>query len=324
MKKILILLALTLLFGGCDDTTQSTQNNSNNANNINNINNNNPCGDVGGAPYNYAISEIYMPVASTEGIGVDLDGDDFIDNKLANLIQSLLSISPDFDMNGPLADSLAKGTTAILMRMWVDTFTTPGDGNVSCTIYEGSYTGSTPETMFDGSDHFAIDPSGTNTPTLCGRLYGAGVTELGPGTVTVNIPISETDSISLDLVHAQIKGISSATSLSDFVIAGAVDPAKLRDEILPAFVDDINNAITDDPEGSQDILNSFDNNCSAEIPGCESLTDCVADGIISLKELQCNETVNIILTPDVTLDGHDYVSLGVRIQGVSAIIDNID
>ncbi len=323
MKNLLALLILTLGVIGCDDSSSTSGNNGNNTS-TNNINNNNPCGDIGGSAYSYAISEIYMPEAPTEGIGVDLDGDDFIDNKLANLLQSLLSSSPDFDMNGPLAEALAKGNTAILMRLVVETFSTPGDGDISGTIYEGSYSGSTPETMFDGTGHFAIEAGSVESPTLCGRLYGAGITELGPGTVTVNIPISDTDSISLPIHYAQINGISSEDALSNFVIAGAVDPVQLRDEILPAFVDDINAAINDDPEGSQFVLDTFDNNCNPEITGCESLTDCVEDGSISLKELQCNDTINIILTPDVTLDGHDYVSLGVRVQGVKAIIDNVD
>jgi hypothetical protein len=321
MKIFILLFTFLALFTSCDDDSSNTT--TNNTNNINNINNQNTCGDIGGTAFDYAFSEIYIPVTSSENIGIDLDGDGVIDNKLGNLMQTLISSAPEFDMNGAMQENINEGTTAILARLVVEKFTTPGDGDISGTIYKGSFTGDSTETIFNGDGEFLIDEESLNTPTLCGRVYGAGVTELGPGMVTVTFPISDTDTLLIHLNHAQMKGITSEDGWNDMIIAGAISPSEIRDSLLPAFVDEINETIQNDPQGSTFITETFDNSCNAEIEGCSDLTECISDGIITLQELQCNDTINIILTPDVTIDGVDYVSMGVRVQAVKAIISNL-
>jgi hypothetical protein len=159
--------------------------------------------------------------------------------------------------------------------------------------------------------------------TLCGRVYGAGMLQAGPGNVTLSLPINETQTISLVLHHASMEGIASADGWQDMVIAGAVLPDDLKNSIIPNYVDNVNEEIQQDPQGSQFILNTFDNHCSPDIAGCAGHADCAADGIITATELMCNSTINTILTPDVTIQGTAYVSFAVRVQAAHADITNL-
>lgn len=316
MKKILFALTAALLLSSCDDDS-TTNNDSNN----NNVNNNNICGNVGGTSYTYAINEIYIPTNPAEQIGLDLDGDGNVDNKLSNLMQSLLSTSNEFAVNPVIAQSLENGDMAVLANLMVENFT--GDNNISATLMEGSFTGDSTETMYNGTGEFSTDTASPTSATLCGRVYGNGFLDLGPGDVNFSIPISDTVTLDVTLHHAVIQGTASSEGWSDVIIAGAVSPTEIRDEILPAFVDNVNNDIQSDPEGSQFILDTFDNQCSNEYDGCEDLSDCVSDGVITLTELRCNGTVNIVLNPDITINGVDYVSLGLRVSAVKAVITNL-
>ncbi|MDA3863542.1 MAG: hypothetical protein PF689_06690 [Deltaproteobacteria bacterium] len=317
MKVYLFIISFLLIaaVAGCDDTTSSD----NNANNINNINNSD-CENPGGSAYDYIISDIRVPVSSSEQIGLDLDGDDLIDNKLGNLMQSLISSSPEFNINESIAASLAKGETVALVRTMVDDFS--GDGTISSTFYEGEFTGDSTEILFNGEGTFIIDTESVNTTTLCGYIYGAGLTKLGPGNVSLRLYVSESQQFDIVLHHALVSGgTTSPTEWTDMIIAGAVDPEEIKGTIIPAFVDNINQEITNEPENNQFILDNFDGNCNAELPECAEIDDCIADGVITENELKCNQMIETILIPDVEIEGKSYVSVGIKVQAVRAIIE---
>ncbi len=314
MSRLFILssLLVAFLFWGCDEESPShtTANNPTD-----------PCGEIGGEDHYYAVREVYIPVGTSEEIGADLDGDDFVDNKLANLYQSLISSSPDFAIiSDSLNELLASGKEAILFRLRTEAFTGLGDADVSGTFYRSMYTGDATETMFDGTGTFAIQADEPNHPTLCGRLYGGGITELGPGRVTLTLPISDSQELVLELVHAQIVARSTPEEVTNMVLSGAMDPRKIREELLPAFVDDLNDAVISTPEESTFLLDTFDGTCDTTLPQCGAVTTCTTDGYISLEELQCNSTLNIILSPDVTIEGKEYVSFGVRLTAAKALL----
>jgi hypothetical protein len=105
------------------------------------------------------------------------------------------------------------------------------------------------------------------------------------------------------------------------IIAGAVDPEEIKGTIIPAFVDNINQEITNEPENNQFILDNFDGNCNAELPECAEIDDCIADGVITENELKCNQMIETILIPDVEIEGKSYVSVGIKVQAVRAIIE---
>ncbi|MBN2725087.1 MAG: hypothetical protein JXR95_13555 [Deltaproteobacteria bacterium] len=319
MKTINFIIFFVLIFSviSCDDSSNST----NNTSTLNNLNNSAICGNVGGESYTYVISEIYIPSNPAENVGADLDGDGFVDNKLANLMQSLLSTSSDFSINPVLAETIEKGDTAILANLKIEDFT--GDNSISATLIEGSFTGTDLGTMFSGNGVFSVDTQSPTSATLCGRVYGNGYLDMGPASVDFSLPVSDTQTVNITLHNAVLQGTASEEEWTDIIIAGAVEVAAIRDSVLPAFVENVNDDILDDPEGSQFILDTFDNQCSSEYSGCDDLSECVDDGVITLTELKCNGTVNIVLTPDITIDGVDYVSLGLKVQAVKAVIDNL-
>jgi hypothetical protein len=112
-------------------------------------------------------------------------------------MQSLISSSPEFNINESIAASLAKGETVALVRTMVDDFS--GDGTISSTFYEGEFTGDSTEILFNGEGTFIIDTESVNTTTLCGYIYGAGLTKLGPGNVSLRLYVSESQQFDIVL-----------------------------------------------------------------------------------------------------------------------------
>ncbi len=314
MKKTLGCMILSVLVWGC---------NSGNSGKTGNQNNQlpNPCGNVGGTSHGYVLTDIYVPRNLAEGVGMDFDNNGAVDNKLASLMGLLLSESSDFEINTRLAASIAEGKLVVLSRIMADNFT--GDPSLSVSLFPGSFTGANPADIFDGTGTFEWDTESQNVGTLCGRVYGAGMLQAGPGSVTLQLPVSDDLRLSIVLHHARMQGIASADGWDDMIIAGLVLPEDLKDSIIPNYVDNVNHEIQSDPAGSQFILNTFDNRCSDDIPGCAGNPGCVADGIITEAELKCNSIINTILTPDVTLDGQQYVSFGIRVQAARASITNL-
>ena len=316
MKKHLApILALVVLAAvACDPDSKG-----NNGNNTNQLPN--PCGNVGGAPYEYVISDIYVPESLAEGVGVDFDDNGSIDNKLSSMMSLLLSESSEFAINDSLDEGIANGTVIVLGRILTQSFT--GDPGVSVSLFRGAYTGVYTADILSGTGTFTWDPAEPNVGTLCGRIYGAGMTQAGPGDITLSLPVNENMQLSLVLHHARLEGITSAEGWTDMVLAGAVLPDDLKNTIIPNYVDNVNADIAADPEGSRFILDTFDDACSTELAGCAGNPDCAADGVITEAELRCNSIINTILTPDITIGGVQYVSFGIRLQAVPADITNL-
>jgi hypothetical protein len=281
--------------------------------------------NAGGVSYDYVISEVYIPGSLTEaqanGIGMDLDDNGSIDNKLAALMKLLLDESDEFEINSIIADQIRDGGVILLNRLKIDDFT--GDGEIMGTFVEGEMVGSATENLYSGDGHFTMDATSEYKTSLCGRIYGAGVMELS-GSVVLNLPLTLGTVITLTVEHAQVKGQVTDAGWTDVILAGGVQLDEVIDKILPSFVDNVNDEISSNRAGSQFIIDTFDNNCSTEIEGCANNVECVSDEIITETELKCNSIVNTVLTPDVTIEGEDFISFGVRIQGVKAIIDNGD
>jgi len=314
MKTVLALsLVLALLAAACDPDGGKSTNNTNQLPN--------PCGDVGGAPYEYVLSDIYVPESLAEGVGRDFDGNGSIDNKLSSMMSLLLSESREFAINDSLDEGIANGTVVVLGRIMTQSFT--GDPGVSVSIFRGTYTGEYTADILSGSGTFTWDPEEPNVGTLCGRIYGAGITQAGPGDITLSLPVNENMQLSLVLHHARLEGITSADGWTDMVLSGAVLPEDLKDTIIPNYVDNVNADIAADPAGSQFILDTFDNRCSTELAACVANPDCASDGVITETELRCNSIINTILTPDITVEGVQYVSFGIRLQAVRADITNL-
>ncbi len=317
MKKIVICL-ISFWMLACSDGggTGNANNGSNNETPLPN-----PCGDVGGSAYEYVITDIYVPRSLTEGVGVDYDGNGSVDNKLANLMGALLNESSEFEINGRLDDAIARGELVVLGRLLANNFT--GDASVAASVFEGDFTGADPAAIPAGTGTFTRDEQSTNAGTLCGRIYGAGMLQAGPGDVNLSLPVNDTLTLTLTLHHARMQGVASPDGWQDMVIAGLARPEDLKNSIIPNYVDNVNEEIQSDPQGSQFILDTFDNRCSPDIAGCAGHPDCAADGVITATELTCNSTINTILTPDVTVDGISYVSFAVRVQAAHADITNL-
>lgn len=316
MKKNLVRMVCLLFFACSNNSGSNSSSNNNNGNPLPN-----PCGDVGGSSYEYVITDIYVPRSLTEGVGVDYDGNGSVDNKLANLMGALLNESSEFEINDRLDNAIAQGELVVLGRILANNFT--GDSTVAISLFEGDFTGTDPADIARGTGTFVRDEQSPNVGTVCGRIYGTGILQAGPGDVTLSLPVNATQTISLILHHTRMEGITSPEGWQDMILAGAVLPDDLKNSIIPNYVNNVNQEIQNDPQGSQFILNTFDNRCSPDIAGCAGHADCAADGVITATELMCNSTINTILTPDVTIQGVAYVSFAVRVQAVRADITNL-
>ena len=291
-----------------------------------------------GENFDYIIDELYIPTNATEArsIGVDIDGDGDIDNKLGQ-IMSL--IPADEDPNVAIAESIAEGSIIILGRLVVDAGFPPTDDCVTFQIFQGdTESGDATEDNLTGTGSALIDPSADRDLFLSGTIT-ANYLEAGPSSITISIAIADVFlDITLDRAQALSEGTVDADGWEDVMIGGGISQDTMVSDLLPTITDWLNGDIRDDPDGSvwEFVRDSIDCACDNTIEGCEQVVnqegECVcwtppddpADPV-SVTELLCNPLLATALRPDVDIDDDqipDLLSLGIRVSAISITIAN--
>ena len=296
------------------------------------------CSLSDGDEYDYIMDELYIPTNATEArsIGVDIDGDGDIDNKLGQ-IMSL--IPADEDPNVAIAENIAEGDIIILGRLVVDAGFPATDEAMAFQIFQGDTdSGDATEDNLTGTGSALIDPSADRSLHLCGTITG-NYLEAGPSQITITMSLAGINlDITLDRAQAISEGTVDADGWEDVMIGGGISQDTMVTNLLPAIVDWLNGDIRDDPDGSvwEFVRDSVDCACDNTIEGCEQVVnqegECVcwtppddpADPV-SVTELMCNALLATALRPDVDIDGDqvpDLLSLGIRVSAISITIAN--
>ncbi len=277
----------------------------------------------------FLVSAYVVPTSSTEAkdMGVDLDGDGTIDDKLGSIV-SLFGYpeeQEDYDANAELAKTLAAGQMLLVLRVFPD-----GDGpdndQMLVQVLEGRVYDATP--LFDGSDRVALAPDADPENALCGARQDWRY-ESNPSRARFPLPLdlSRGGFLWMTMDRLLVSGGVDAAGWPDITVGGGLSRDALEQEFFPWWADLLNARIAADPEGGSATwgLEWFENNCEETIDGCDPLPDgCAEDGVISVDEIRCNALLDSALHPDVDLfdedPSNDLMSVGVRLSAVPVTV----
>ena len=291
-----------------------------------------------GDNYDYIISQLVLPESSSDEIGVDLDGDGTIDNKLGALLSLVPSDPGTASPNEAVDASIQNGSIVMLGRLVVSDWTS--DEAMAVQVFQGDTTDATEDNFDVGNNNASIAPDFDRTLHLCGELT-SGYVEAGPSDLVISLTFGGID-LNITLNKAQVVAMESPMTEDDWtdvMIGGGVSKETINNDIIPVVVDFLNEETIADPEGGVGsfVTGSLDGDCSSVPEGCESVVagegECAVwdpntepDGpVITETEIRCSNLFATALKPDVDSDGDgekDLVSLGVMVSAVSITIDN--
>lgn len=258
----------------------------------------------------------------------DLDGNGVKDNALGQVL-GILS-GQGFDVQGSLDEAVAQGTIILLYDLQTPDFTTAAGAGLSILLGDNP----NPPACTDANDlvcgnHLegdAVFEIAAGSPTdagVDGKIAG-GVFNGGPGNFTLQIALAGSDPISLDLIGARAKATGiTPDGIGEVLLAGAISEDQLNGEVLPAIHAQLGPIIEEDC----DIANmTIDNPCGCVDTGetIISFFDDDMDCGVTLDEIKNNGLIQSVLSPDVTIDGVDALSLTVSTTAVGATFPGID
>ena len=287
-----------------------------------------------GDNYDYIVNKMVIPTSRTESkqIGVDLNGDQVIDNKLGEIISTLIGNS-DTDVNASLQEGIDNGSFILLGRLVVNSW--PSDDTVAAQIFPGDTdSGDATEDNLTGSGCALVSSGADRSLKLCGSIANNYLTA-GPSDLQIAITFGGLNlTVTLQRAQAKSEGEVTETAWNDVQIGGGISKDEIDNKLLPALVDWLNEAIVEDPTGdlAGTVLEMLDGKCSSSVPGCEDVVpgegDCAEwdpqnpqGDPISITEARCNSTLDTVLQPDVHIDGgEDLLSLGVKVSAIGVTI----
>jgi hypothetical protein len=276
----------------------------------------------------YVTDSVLVPTTSNEvqtyGMDIDSDqpdGDQGIDNQLGSVLAALATMN--FDVQGTVNKSVDQGSIILLADYQTTAFDSASRSGLQ--LYLGD--NPTPPACTDANDTVCrhhLDGNGmftvaTDSPTnaLVSGPVVNGVFQGGPGTLTLQIALSQGAPINLNLIGARAElRMTTATDIGDGKVAGAIAKSDIDTQILPAVQVQLADTIT------MDCPNPVPPNCGCD-PGSTgenilSTFDANDDCQITVPELQSDPLISGFLMPDVTIDGVDALSIGLKFTAVGA------
>jgi len=295
--------------------------------------------DPAGTDTTWMVDTLLMPTSASEAtqLGLNLDGDELgrKDNALGQIMAALAGAAGEsFNINETIDESVRSGTLLLLVRMKATALTTAT--GVGMWVYLGE--NESPAACVDENDMVCglhLDGAGSadikaSSPTdalvvgdnIAGRFEG------GPGTLSLELALTDGAPISVELIGARaIATIASdGATLSNGIIAGAITDSDLQGEVLPAVHSALTDSIAEDCTGTVPDC-CEDGSTGATIVGL--FDNAPADCAVSLEEVKESNLIKSLLTPDVDLldaggnynplsDGEkDSLSLGVGFTAIS-------
>jgi hypothetical protein len=276
-----------------------------------------------GPHYQYVMKELKIATSNNDAraYGLDLNGDGMIDNNLGMVFGTLQGHGLGVD--GTAREALVRGGISLLADLQTTDFVTSEVAGI--TTYLG--TDPSPAPCLDparietcgqqllGTGHFAIERGSESD-------VGAAPIEDNELVATmdvlpVEIALDPTVPLRLDLYGARVR----FTRLSDSGFVGVLGGAIVKDDIDRVIV----------PQAHHEIERIVGAECGQPDPtatcGCiggsradilKDLFDENHDCEISLEEVQRNNLLQALLSPDVRVNGQDSLSFGVGVEFVRA------
>lgn len=291
-------------------------------------------GDGGGTPtgehYKYVAKEVQVPERASDPAaqGLDIDGDGMVDNQLGRAIATLGTALSNPTLASAAVDaSVADGTIIILADFQTPDFQNADTAGLQVLLGANPTPAACtnpadPATCgqhLNGSASFEISADSPSDALLTGPLVN-GTFKGGPGTVTLQIALSEGGVINLDLIGARVEGTGISATGGSFKVGGAVTETDFDTMVLPGIKGAIVDPLIEACGGG-----------AAPTCGCEtgssgatvlSLLDENDDCEVTVQEIKDNEIVGGLLKPDVEINGESAISIGVVAVTTGATFTN--
>ena len=291
--------------------------------------------DPSGTNHTYVVSNVDVPSNGSEAtaLGLDIDEKDNdsnmgIDNQLGMVLGNIAAIAPSFNVQGSIDEQVDTGGIILLTNILAKELV--NSSGVGMSVYLGA--NPNPAACADANDtvcrkhlaggaSFEIDASSPDDASLSGKIV-AGKFTGGPGTVTLQIALSEGMPIDLPLqmAKAELTGIT-ATGIGGGKIGGAILKTDLETKVYPAIAATIRSSFTEDCPGSNPNGN----------PPCDCMAGSTGTTLQSTFDktpkdcmISDSEVVGFIgglVSADIDTDADgmaDAVSLGVGVKAVAA------
>jgi hypothetical protein len=287
-----------------------------------------------GPHYGYVADTVVVPRNNAEAreIGLDLNGDKTIDNQLGMVLGTLAG--QGFEVQTTLDEAVDAGSIILLLDLQTPDFASTTGAGLSIKLGDSDTAMPTPCTdptmpatcgkHLDGTGVFTIDAGSPADAGVEGKIAG-GVFTGGPGEIKLQIALADADPIDLSLIGARAKATGiTEDGISEVILAGAITQSQLDTEVIPNIQAQLPPIIAEDCDPA------------AGPPECGCLANSTGDTIISLfdtspkdcevtvEEIKTNSLIQSLLAPDVTIDGQDALSLGLKVSAVGASFPGID
>ncbi len=274
-------------------------------------------------PYRYyVVDKITVPTSTADAmqVGLDLDGNGTVDNKLGSVIETLTTMG--IDAGASVTQSIDEGDTILLARIGttsfleaeVATFQTFSGADPSIAPCNGENDTECRHHLQGTASFTAMaDPAGK---PLVGT-FGGGTFYGTSGELVIRIALLGADPIDLVLEGSKTQlQMATDTSIGKAQLAGMVTQADIDEKVLPAVQANMASAVAADCTAPT----AADCGCTANSDGKQAIGmfDDNADCQVSLEEIKDNALVKAMLAPDVELDGTKGISLGVTATAVMA------
>jgi hypothetical protein len=293
-----------------------------------------------GDHYHYVANTVLVPTSNTQAreYGLDLNGDKTVDNQLGMVLSTLGTMG--LDVQTAIDTAVAEGSIVLLVDFQTKDFTATtaagiqvyiGDSDqVTPTACNGASDMYNPDTKtgckkhLDGNGSFVVDSASPTNAALGGKIV-AGTFNGGPGDLTLQIALGGTMAIQLDLIGARVKASSITDSMigsgtsGGVIVGGAITKSDIDTKVIPAIQAQLNPIVMRD---CTDLGNPTGGcGCATDSTGKTLLglfDSSPKDCSISVEEIQTNQLVTSLLSPDVTIDGKMALSLGIKATATKA------
>lgn len=290
--------------------------------------------DPAGTHNGYVLDSIVVPASNAQAtsVALDIDGDDRAENALGNLLATLAGF--DLDLQGPVDEQIAMGGVIILAD--VQATSLDQATGVGLQVFRGG--NPSPPACADANDmvcggHLGGDATFDITDDYDALVVGSivgGQFSGGPGDVTIELALTETNAVPIHLVGARVEMGVTADGLTSGKLGGAITSEDIDNDLIPAvqtLIADIvaecvpaGDVCCEEGSAGEQILTLFDSNSDCEVTTEELLASDLVDGTIRNPDLDLFDGDSTEFNPNQ--DGvKDSISLGVGFTAVSGTFD---
>jgi hypothetical protein len=261
---------------------------------------------IPGDHYQYVMNKMTLPVGSSAGLKMDIDGDGDTENRLGSILATLQSQSNgELDLQASIDRGVNKGDITLLGDIQTESLTTAARAGfrvflgtivspAACTNPEDE---ATCGQHLTGTGSFTAEASDA---LVAGQIVNGKFTG-SQGTLKLKLALEGT-LIDLNLIEARADLTVTADGITEGTIGGAITKTELDNNVIPAVGTTIQNIIEDDCTGTP-------NEGGADACGCPSGTGKTLLGLfdtddscdVSQTEVTTSPFIRTLLAPDLDL-----------------------